>query len=584
VEEQLSSTRPTPGGETLDDSSAQHRWITDNVALFAEEDLLLRAIAARAAEVAAGAQQRSDIVAAVAEVLPALREGGLTLSDSLVAKLAVYHESYAEAGQPVADVLRSKVSPGTTRYRELVSIANDLGVLLGATADAAEALGAYWSLGLPPDASDLEGGHPSYQEYVAHGVFAAYGRRTQGPASSLDDHYVGVFGDDWGSGEPLYDIGPSGTDEEHYEELDQYRLWLIARGLRALEAGGQKAIPHGTAKVDVDRLLTAEFGPWLLDRDDPAIRAAAALRDDRELAATLFNTPNTQRVLTIALGELRQLGLETISATASVREARANQAAEPWLPGNVGSLLSGARPPEVPAALAAQARTASTAALLAWVEQARLPHPAWPEGLGVVLARDNAEDLKAVHAEQLLVLKGLRRELEQAGPWWWPGNRRRRADLQARIAERAELVDELGAEVAQAEVHLGRGVKQQQAERAAWDASHGAVISRGVAAVDECSAARPSCSMTISATLPSTCWGRSGRRPLTRPAGRRGATRHGSWSGREPGAWPWSRSGLSASPVAANRTSREMGSRVATRGRRWRSTCRGSSHHPNHPR
>lgn len=95
---------------------------------------------------------------------------------------------------------------------------------------------------MDPDAPNLAGGPATYQEYVAHGVFAAHGRRTQGQASSLDDHYIGMFGDDWGSGrEPAYSIGPSGTDEEHYAELYQYRRWLTARGLRVLEAGGQKA-------------------------------------------------------------------------------------------------------------------------------------------------------------------------------------------------------------------------------------------------------------------------------------------------------------------------------------------------------
>ncbi len=49
LEERLSSTWPAPGGETLKDSSAHERWVKDNVALFAEESLLLREIAVRSA-------------------------------------------------------------------------------------------------------------------------------------------------------------------------------------------------------------------------------------------------------------------------------------------------------------------------------------------------------------------------------------------------------------------------------------------------------------------------------------------------------------------------------------------------------
>ena len=380
---------------------------------------------------------------------------------------------------------KSRSVPRTTRYRELASIANDLGVLLDATAEAEQWLYALASLGVDPDAPDLASGPPTYQEYVAHGVFAAHGRRTQGQASSLDDHYIGVFGDDWGSGlEPSYDIGPSGTDEEHYAELGQYRLWLTARGLRALEAAGQKAIPYGTAKMDLDRRLTTDFGPWLLDRDDPAIRAAAALRDP-EVAATLFNTPNTQWVLTIGRDELRRLGLDRSLAIAKVAESRIREAARPWVPGNVASLLAAARSPEMSAELVALARSASTAGLLAWVRQAQTPQPARPDGLDVYSARDAVDFLSGLRHEERLVLRGLRRELEKAGPRWWPGTWQRRKDLQERIAERARVVEQLDTEVDQGDAVLRRATRQYKADREVWDASHGAVISRGIAAIHE---------------------------------------------------------------------------------------------------
>ncbi len=484
VEARLSSTWPAPGGATLQDSSAHQRWVKDNVALFAEESRLLREIAVRTADVAAGAHHGADIESAVAGIFPVIRKEGMTLPGSLVEKLAIYGESYAEPDQPLADVLGASVSPGTTRYWELASLAKDFGVLLDATAEAEQWLYALASRGVDPDAPHLASGPPTFQEYVAHGIFAAYGRRTQGRASSLDDHYIGVFGDDWGSGEPLYGIGPSGTDEEHYAELYQYLLWLTARGLRALEAGGQKAIPHGTAQVDVDRRLTAEFGPWMLDRDDPAIRAAVAL-EDPELAAILFNTPNTQWVLVIERIELRRMGLDGSLAAAKVAEAGLREGAKPWVPGNVASLLAAARPQEMSAELVTQARSATAADLLVWVKQAQFPRPARPEGLSWVIARYNAEDLKREHGEQLLVLKGLRRELETTGPRWWPGTRQRRKELQRRIAERAQVLEQLDTEIDRADDALRHATSQYKADRDVWDASHGAVVSRGIAAVHE---------------------------------------------------------------------------------------------------
>jgi hypothetical protein len=195
-------------------------------------------------------------------------------------------------------------------------------------------------------------------------------------------------------------------------------------------------------------------------------------------------------VLTISDSELEQLGSDTISLALRPLVRASSQAAEPWLADDVGSMLTATRSPVVLAALAAQARTASTAALHGWMEQARLPHPPWREGWEVDLARDNVESAEKWAVEERLVLKGLRRELEQMGPWWrparwWPGNWQYRANLQARIDERAQEVDRLTAAVPEAQAGLDRAVQQQQAERAAWDAGHGAVLDRGVAAVHE---------------------------------------------------------------------------------------------------
>jgi len=190
-------------------------------------------------------------------------------------------------------------------------------------------------------------------------------------------------------------------------------------------------------------------------------------------------------VLTIARNELRQLGLDRTSAAAPVREAVASRDAEPWLPGNVGALLTAARSPELPAELVGLAPSASTADLLAWVEQAQLPQPAGPEALGVAVARTAAEALNGEHAEQLLVLNGLRRELEAAGPWWWPGSWRRHGELRARIAQRAQVAERLRVQADRADAEFGRAVRQHQADRAAWDATYGVVLSRGSAAVQE---------------------------------------------------------------------------------------------------
>ena len=488
----LSSTRPVVGdlAVALEGSDALHqRWITDNAALFAEEGLLLRDIAARTAEVAAAAHGRADIVPAVTGILPALGQEDTRLTASTIEKIAIYQASYAEPGQPVAEVLRAAVTPGTTRYRELASIANDLGAVLEATADTDEALYALWTSGVDLDAPDVPGEPSTYQDYVGHGVFAAYGRRSGGLASSFDDHYIGPFGDDWGNGEPAYDIGPSGSDEEHYAELAQYRLWLTARGLRRLEAAGHKAIPHGTNQFTVvDRFLTTSFGPWLLDNSDPAIRAAAALEHGR-LDAIVFNTPDTQWVLEQGVDWLRHLGLNDDLATAMAKEAGRSQAPAPWVRGDVEGLLAAPAPSEVSEELAALAGSAPTAALLAWVKQAQLPRPTPPQwqrqALELHTARHLAHSLSGHRDEKQLELQGLRQDLQRAGPRWWPGNRRRRGDLERRIGQREQAVERLDREVREADADLARVAQESQASRRAWETSHTAVTDRGRLAAQE---------------------------------------------------------------------------------------------------
>jgi hypothetical protein len=61
-------------------------------------------------------------------------------------------------------------------------------------------------------------------------------------------------------------------------------------------------------------------------------------------------------------------------------------------------------------------------------------------------------------------------ELEQVGTPWWPGNRRRRTALEARIAERTQVVARLDADVAQADEALAALTRQDQAAQEVWTA------------------------------------------------------------------------------------------------------------------
>jgi hypothetical protein len=326
---------------------------------------------------------------------------------------------------------------------------------------------------------------------------------------------VGVFGDDWARGEPLYDIGPSGTDEEHYEELAQYRVWLRARGLRALEAAGLTATPPGTDGAPVDHLLAGEFGPTLLDREDPAIRAAAALSNG--LADSLFNTPNTRWVLGIGEDQLQQLGLDGPSTIEQLGGTDITRPAEPWLPDDVERVLAtaasraGIQVPQPESAegladphlarlndgqvkailgsgqLAKLARSASSAALLAWVDHVRLPQLPWhgSERWEIYDAEASVDSLRGFADEERLILQGLERDLKQVGSQWWSPNRKRMGELQARIAERTQVVTRLEAELRQAADVFAAAARRQANAQEAWAASNRLVLDRGVAACYE---------------------------------------------------------------------------------------------------
>ena len=163
---------------------------------------------------------------------------------------------------------------------------------------------------------------------------------------------------------------------------------------------------------------------------------------------------------------------------------------EPWLRGEVAPLLAAAGLLPSHRESDAEARAASTTSLLDWVDQARRASKRALETQQTTEreidgARHAAASAMRHRDEKLLVLQGLQRELGEVGPWWRRGNRSRRAGLRARIAEQAQTVERLDAQVDRAEAELGRHTRQQQASREASDALHGVAISRGVAAVHE---------------------------------------------------------------------------------------------------
>jgi hypothetical protein len=111
---------------------------------------------------------------------------------------------------------------------------------------------------------------------------------------------------------------------------------------------------------------------------------------------------------------------------------------------------SATAPVALQAELAEEMRAADTDELLSWVEQARVEVER-PLQLELAVARTTVERASSHRDEERLVLQGLQRQLAKAEPWWRPGSRRRRADLQARIAERQQLLASLGERVRHAE-------------------------------------------------------------------------------------------------------------------------------------
>jgi 2-polyprenyl-6-methoxyphenol hydroxylase-like FAD-dependent oxidoreductase len=141
-------------------------------------------------------------------------------------------------------------------------------------------------------------------------------------------------------------------------------------------------------------------------------------------------------------------------------------------------------PHQLPAELAKEMQTASVDDLLGWVDQARAEAER-PLPLEVAVAQAAADRAKNHRDEEGLVLQGLQRQLAEAGPWWRPGTRGRRSDLQARIAQRQQALTRLGEHLRQAEDQVSELRPAHRAALEAWAAQQRRVFDRAVAAVQE---------------------------------------------------------------------------------------------------
>jgi hypothetical protein len=167
------------------------------------------------------------------------------------------------------------------------------------------------------------------------------------------------------------------------------------------------------------------------------------------------------------------------------RDARASDDTEPWLRSDVDVVLAGVTSSGTTRSeLAAQARMASNRDLLGWVSEA-LQQSERPLVLGMPVAWDAVARVRSHVDEERAVLDGLRRELAEAGAWWWPANWARRADLRARVAVRAELVDVLEKRTSEAEERVSELRPRAQEAQRAWERQHGRVLERAAVAVEE---------------------------------------------------------------------------------------------------
>jgi hypothetical protein len=214
----------------------------------------------------------------------------------------------------------------------------------------------------------------------------------------------------------------------------------------------------------VDRLRTSErIG-------DAAVRAAWAVSERQEEA---------DRDVILDLHQ----SLE--DRTAAAREVWEAQDAEPWLPVDAIALLAAAPPADkLPTELTERARMASNRDLLGWMSEA-LQQSERPLVLGMPVAWDGVARVRSHVDEERAVLRGLRRELAEAGAWWWPANWARRADLRARVAARAELVAILDKRTSEAEERVSELRPRAQEAQRAWQRRHRRVLERAAVSVEE---------------------------------------------------------------------------------------------------
>src|SRR6266536_3959843 len=320
------------------------------------------------------------------------------------------------------------------------------------------------------------------------------------------------------------------------EDVVEDLLPLVEAAVAAVparpEAGDPEVSPASVVTNMVDEYLVARQGwGW------PAGRASAW---------AVGHVVDRARTLGMAAVD-REEGFSASAAQAEwdlgerTRAARAvweAQDREPWLRADVDALLATAPSPDrIPTELFEQARTTSTGDLLAWVDAVR--HlPARPLLLEFSVACDAAEQIRHHLDEERAALRGLWGQLAKTGPWWWPGTWRRRADLRARIAERARVVIKLQQRFDEADERVLESLpgKQQAADKA-WEVQRRQVLEQAAAAAQELRLREQGLLDDRMVDPPGYLLEALGCRHRMRPAGRHGRLRPCSSSEHAPRAW-----------------------------------------------
>jgi hypothetical protein len=175
---------------------------------------------------------------------------------------------------------------------------------------------------------------------------------------------------------------------------------------------------------------------------------------------------------------------ELASRARASRAAWEDPSIQPWLRGDVGWLQAARSPETTSHELTAQARTATTSELHAWVDQAQVLEER-PLGLELAVAQDAVHRTSSHHDAELVALRGLRQQLEWTGPSWRPGTWRQRAILRARITEQERAVHALDELLGRAEKRLGELLPARTSALRDWQARQDLTIGRAVVAAKE---------------------------------------------------------------------------------------------------